>query len=73
MPLALADAGASIVPRAAADAAARRSDIHLARLSPAIRRTIGLVRRAGPVSPAAGAFIDQVRAHARPPDTPAGM
>lgn len=66
IPLVLADAGASIVPRAVADAAEPRSDIRIARLSPAIRRTIGVIRRDGPVSPAARAFIDQVIAHPRP-------
>jgi DNA-binding transcriptional LysR family regulator len=66
VPLVLADAGASIVPRAVADAVAPRPDLHVARLSPAIRRTIGLIRRTGPVSPAAQAFVEQVRA--RPQD-----
>ncbi len=66
VPLVLADAGASIVPHAVAEAAAPRPGLYVAHLSPAIRRTVGLIRRAGPVSPAAGAFVDQVRARSRP-------
>ena len=55
-----AGAGASILPRPVADAA-RESGVVTVALSPPVRRTIGLVWRAGPVSPAAQAFIDLSR------------
>ena len=55
-----AGAGASILPRPVADAA-RESGVIAVALSPPLRRSIGLVWRAGPVSPAAQAFIDVSR------------
>src|SRR5262249_46221291 len=54
IPLVLADAGSSFVPPSLP--AAPRSAT-LVRLSPPLRRSIGLVHRDGPVSPAARAFL----------------
>ena len=66
LPLVLAGAGASILPRPVAEAA-RGSGVTTAGLSPSIRRTIGLVWRDGPVSPAAAGFIETSRAHRSAP------
>jgi len=56
VPLVLAGAGAALLPAAQAREAVRRGA--LARLArPRILRRIGLVRRPGPPSPAAGAFL----------------
>jgi LysR family carnitine catabolism transcriptional activator len=57
VPLVLAGAGAALLPEALAREAERRgARVRAAR--PPMRRAIGLIRRAGPVSPAARAFID---------------
>ena len=56
VPLVQAGAGASVLPRPVA-ASARASGVVSIPLSPVLRRSIGLVWRAGPVSPAAQAFI----------------
>lgn len=54
IPLVLADAGISIVPTSLAAAPRGAS---LVRLSPPLRRSIGLVHRDGPLSPAAREFL----------------
>ncbi len=56
VPLVQAGAGASVLPRPVAESA-RASGVVGIPLSPVLRRSIGLVRRSGPVSPAAQAFI----------------
>ncbi len=56
VPLVQAGAGASVLPRPVATSA-RASGIVSIPLSPVLRRSIGLVWRVGPVSPAARAFI----------------
>ncbi|HEY3724946.1 MAG TPA: LysR substrate-binding domain-containing protein [Acidimicrobiia bacterium] len=60
--LVLAGAGASILPAPLADTARAAGAVAVA-LSPRLRRQVGLVRRRGPVSPAAQAFIDIARVH----------
>lgn len=60
LPLVLAGAGASILPRPVAHAASG-SGVVTAELSPPVRRAIGLIWRAGPVSPAAQAFLEASR------------
>ncbi len=55
VPLVLAGAGVAIVPRNVAERA-EREGAAIARLRPPLRRTIGLVARPGPRSPAAQAF-----------------
>jgi len=67
-----AGAGASILPRPVADAA-RESGVVTVALSPPVRRAIGLVWRAGPVSPAAQAFIDLSRASRTETHPPSGV
>jgi LysR family transcriptional regulator, carnitine catabolism transcriptional activator len=62
VPLVLAGAGAGIVPGALADAAGPSGAVGV-RLSPRLRRTVGLIWRAGPVSPAAQAFLQVSREH----------
>jgi DNA-binding transcriptional LysR family regulator len=55
LPLVLAGAGAALLPAPlAADAAARGASV--ASLRPRVRRSIGLVHRPGPLSPAAAAL-----------------
>ena len=56
VPLVLAGAGAALLPESLAQEAARRG-ARLRAARPPLRRRIGLVRRAGPVSPAARAFV----------------
>jgi DNA-binding transcriptional LysR family regulator len=56
VPLVVAGAGASILPRPQAEAAAVFGAT-TASLSPQLRRSIGLIWRDGPLSPAARAFI----------------
>ncbi len=58
--LVLAGAGGSIVPAPLAESA-RPAGVVTVALSPPLRRSVGLVWRAGPVSPAAQAFIDLSR------------
>lgn len=66
LPLVRAEAGASILPRNVVEAG-HDSGVRTARLSPAIRRAIGLIWRAGPLSPAARAFIDESVTEGRRP------
>jgi DNA-binding transcriptional LysR family regulator len=63
LPLVLAGAGTSFLPEPlAADAASRGAVV--ARLEPAMVRTIGLLHRRGPLSPAARAFAQLARERA---------
>jgi DNA-binding transcriptional LysR family regulator len=57
VPLVVAGAGASILPRPQAEAAAVFGASAVS-LSPRLVRSIGLVWRDGPLSPAAGAFVN---------------
>jgi LysR family carnitine catabolism transcriptional activator len=63
LPLVVAGAGATIVPRSVAEAASTTGAV-VAALVPGIRREIGLIRRRGPISPAAEAFLELARTHA---------
>ena len=56
LPLVLAGAGTSFLPRPLARQAARRGAVVLP-LDPPIVRQIGLIHRPGPLAPAAGAFL----------------
>lgn len=56
LPLVLAGAGTTFLPEPLARQAAQRGAT-VARLSPPLRRTVGLVHRNGPLAPAAEAFI----------------
>jgi LysR family transcriptional regulator, carnitine catabolism transcriptional activator len=56
VPLVLAGAGATIVPRAMADTASRLGAV-VTPLDPPITRSLALVHRAAPLSPAAAAFV----------------
>ncbi len=73
--LVLAGAGAAILPRPAAVLAARQGLV-MRDVRPAITRTVGLVHRKGPLSPAAQAFVamtlaarDQLAVDASAPTT----
>ena len=55
IPLAVAGAGVAVVPRGVAHAA-QRQGATVARLRPPLRRTIGIIVRAAPLSPAARQF-----------------
>jgi len=57
VPLVLAGAGAALLPAQIAGEAARRGAITRS-AQPPITRKIGLVHRVGPLSPAAGAFVE---------------
>jgi LysR family carnitine catabolism transcriptional activator len=57
LPLVLAGAGTSFLPRPLAREAARRGAVVLS-LDPPVVRHIGLVHRPGPMSPAARAFLE---------------
>ena len=59
LPLVLAGAGTCFLPEPLARDAARQGAV-VARLDPALRRSIGLVWRDGPLSPAARSFIQLV-------------
>lgn len=61
LPLVQAGAGATIVPRSVAETAPG-DGITIATLVPGIRREIGLIHRAGAISPAARSFLDLARA-----------
>jgi DNA-binding transcriptional LysR family regulator len=63
IPLVLAGAGFSFLPRALAEGAALQGLV-IAELDPPLRREIRLVIRAGPLSPAARVFADLARAAA---------
>jgi LysR family transcriptional regulator, carnitine catabolism transcriptional activator len=57
LPLIVAGAGAGLLPRPLAHVAAVLGCV-VAEPLPAVRRTVALVHRPGPLTPAAGAFID---------------
>ena len=59
-PLVLGGAGASFLPRPTAETLASQG-IVVARLSPAVVRTIGILHRASPLTPAARAFVELAR------------
>lgn len=61
LPLVHAGAGATIVPGSVAETASG-DGVVIAGLVPGIRREIGLIHRAGPISPAARAFVEIARA-----------
>jgi LysR family carnitine catabolism transcriptional activator len=63
VPLVLAGAGTSFLPRPQAEQA-RLAGAVVARLDPPLWRRIGVVHRPGPLSPAAAAFVDQTGATA---------
>jgi LysR family carnitine catabolism transcriptional activator len=70
LPLVLAGAGTSFLPRPLARHAARRGAV-VVPLDPSITRQIGLTHRAGPLSPAARAFLDLATLeHAEPASGP---
>jgi hypothetical protein len=56
----LSGAGTSFLPRSIADALGARGAV-VARLVPALTRTIGLLHRASPLTPAARAFVELAR------------
>ncbi|HYL51240.1 MAG TPA: LysR family transcriptional regulator [Acidimicrobiia bacterium] len=59
-PLVLGGAGTSFLPRSMADALAAQGAV-VARLVPGLSRTIGLLHRASPLTPAARAFVELAR------------
>lgn len=63
-PLVLNGAGTSFLPLAMAEPLAAQGAV-VARLVPALTRTIGLVHRASPLTPAARAFVELARAKKR--------
>ena len=60
-PLVLGGAGTSFLPRSLAEALGAQGAV-VARLVPALTRTIGFVHRAAPLTPAARAFVELARA-----------
>jgi len=67
LPLVLAGAGSALLPRPLAEQARQRGAVVL-ELVPPLCRTVGLVHRAGTLSPAARAFVDLARAAHIPDD-----
>jgi DNA-binding transcriptional LysR family regulator len=63
-PLVLGGAGTSFLPRATADELGAQGAV-VARLVPALARTIGLVHRGRPLTPAARAFVELARPRRR--------
>jgi DNA-binding transcriptional LysR family regulator len=63
-PLVLSGAGTSFLPARLAEALAAQGAV-VARLVPTLTRTIGLVHRASPLSPAARAFVELARPRRR--------
>jgi DNA-binding transcriptional LysR family regulator len=63
-PLVLGGAGTSLLPRRLAEQYAEQGAV-IAGLSPALNRTIGLVHRASPLTPAARAFVELARVRPR--------
>jgi LysR family transcriptional regulator, carnitine catabolism transcriptional activator len=59
VPLVLSGAGAALLPAALAREAERRGAV-VRPARPAITRQVGLIRREAPLSPAAGAFLDEI-------------
>jgi LysR family transcriptional regulator, carnitine catabolism transcriptional activator len=66
LPLVLAGAGATLLPEAVAHTAVGEGAV-IARPRPAIRRTVVLAHRSGPLSPAAAAFVELSEPAARTP------
>ncbi len=64
-PLVLGGAGTSFLPRPMADALAAQGAV-VARLVPGLSRTIGLLHRASPLTPAARAFVELARVRSAP-------
>jgi DNA-binding transcriptional LysR family regulator len=62
VPLVLAGAGASVLPRSMADDAAGKGAV-LRAIAPALRYRGRLVHRSGPLSPAADSFVAMTREH----------
>lgn len=62
LPLVLAGAGTAIVPLRIAEQA-RVAGAVVTRTRPALRRRVGLIRRAGPPGPLVAAFVGTVRGH----------
>jgi DNA-binding transcriptional LysR family regulator len=60
-PLVLNGAGTSFLPRSMADSLAAQGAV-VARLVPALTRTVGLVHRPNPLTPSARAFVELARA-----------
>jgi DNA-binding transcriptional LysR family regulator len=60
-PLVLGGAGTSLLPRALAEQYADQGAV-IARLTPALTRTIGLLHRASPLTPSARSFVELARA-----------
>ena len=60
-PLVLSGAGTSFLPRSMAETLGAQGAV-VARLVPALTRTIGLLHRANPLSPSARAFVELARA-----------
>jgi DNA-binding transcriptional LysR family regulator len=63
-PLVLSGAGTTFLPRAMADTLGAEGAV-VARLVPALTRTIGLLHRANPLTPSARAFVELARAKPR--------
>ncbi len=63
-PLVLSGAGTSFLPRSMADALGEQGAV-VARLVPALTRTIGLLHRAHPLTPSARGFVELARAKPR--------
>ena len=63
-PLVLSGAGTSFLPHSMAEALGAQGAV-VARLVPALTRTIGLVHRASPLTPSARAFVELARARGR--------
>jgi LysR family transcriptional regulator, carnitine catabolism transcriptional activator len=68
-PLVLNGAGTSFLPRAMAETLAAQGAV-VARLIPALTRTVGLVHRAQPLTPSARAFVELARRGATTADRP---
>jgi len=69
IPLVLAGAGFTFLPRALAEGAAKQGLV-TARLDPPLLRDIYLLTRPGPLSPAARAFVELARKSAATPTSP---
>jgi DNA-binding transcriptional LysR family regulator len=68
-PLVVAGAGVSLVPRRLAQTSAAVAGAVVRDVEPPIERSVGLIHRAGPLSPAAGAFLALAAPDARVPDS----
>ena len=65
-PLVMAGAGVAIVPRDLAERFAGDASVLVREVTPSIERSIGLIHRSGPLSPAAHAFLAGASPRARP-------